>query len=143
MSVVLESSFTEVTMGTPCVNQDGKLFTVLGMYDAGYNYKANDKADLDHELYLHFNSSLEACGGPLSLVGLYYDPERPERQGIVKERVMYAEPVLDLDQDLAESAARVSIFMDPQALEVFIRVIKQDVSALEDGSPAKSKLLTF
>ena len=51
------------------------------------------------------------------MAGLYYDPENPERQDMLKEKMIFSQPLLDLDEDQTIAAARLSVFMDASALE--------------------------
>ena len=77
MSIVLESSIQDMSVGTPCINHEGKKFTILGLFDTGI-HSSGEKKNVDHELYLNLNNKLyDNYDGFLSLVGLYYDPEKP------------------------------------------------------------------
>ena len=50
-----------------------------------------------HEIPLYPNYGPDTqC---LSLAGLYYDPESPERQDLLKEKMIYSQPLLDLDEE--------------------------------------------
>ena len=109
MSLVPEAAFQRMAIGTPCINKEGKVFNVVGVIHS--NQKNNRYQDVP--LLLNYSKQNEA----LSLAGLYHDPEHPERQDFMIERMIYSKPLLDLsEQDTAE-AARQCIFMDVAALE--------------------------
>jgi len=72
----------------------------------------------------------------LSLAGLYHDTEHPERQDLLIEKMIYSQPLLDLDEASTVEAARRSIFMDAIALEQLMEVALKDEALL---SEAKAK----
>ncbi len=71
MSLIPEAAFQRIAVGTPCINKDGKSFQVLGVMHAE---EENNKKQ-DTQLFPNFSEKHQA----LSLAGLYYDPEHPER----------------------------------------------------------------
>ena len=70
MSLIPEAAFQRMAIGTPCMNKDGKLFTVLGVYAENCD-EEKDYANIN----LYPNWSEE--NPEISLAGLYYDPEKP------------------------------------------------------------------
>ena len=72
MSLVHEASFQRLAIGTPCMNKDGKVFSVLGVFDSDY-----DNVNTNHDIPLYPNFSPNARN--VSLAGLYFDPNDPER----------------------------------------------------------------
>ena len=89
MSLIPEAAFQRIAIGTPCVNKEGKVFSVVGVFNTAC--ENNNLQDI--ELYPNFSKDKQL----LSLGGLYYDPEHPERQDLLKEKMIYAQPLLDLD----------------------------------------------
>ena len=71
MSLIPEAAFKRMAIGTPCVNKEGKVFSVVGVMSS------NQEHNMYHEIPLYPNYSPDAQY--LSLAGLYYDPENPER----------------------------------------------------------------
>lgn len=82
MSLIPEAAFKRMAIGTPCVNKEGKVFSVVGVMNSSV------ENNMYQEIPLYPNYSPDAqC---LSLAGLYYDPENPERQDLLKEKMIYA-----------------------------------------------------
>jgi hypothetical protein len=78
----------------------------------------------------------------LSLAGLYYDPEHPERQDLLTEKMIYTQPMIDLDEEQTRDAAKMSIFMDPASLEQLIEiVINGDIIAADESAKRAHALL--
>ena len=71
MSLIPEAAFKRMAIGTPCVNKEGKVFSVVGVMSS------NQEHNMYHEIPLYPNYSPDAQY--LSLASLYYDPENPER----------------------------------------------------------------
>ena len=94
------------------MNKEGKIFSVVGVMDPD----EENSHYQDIRLYPNFSSEQQL----LSLAGLYYDPENPERQDLLKEKLVNNRPLLDLDEEQTVQAARLSIFMDAGALEQLI-----------------------
>lgn len=119
------------------MTKDGKVFSVLGVFQSEYQ---NSKY---HDIPLQPNYSTSAqC---LSLAGLYYDPASPERQDILMERMIHATPLLDLDGAVSAEAARLSVFMDEQAMESLMGIVLIDESQVTKPKAKKalSLLQTF
>ena len=91
MSLIPEAAFKRMAIGTPCVNNKGKVFSVVGVMDSRM------ENHIYQEIPLYPNYSPEARY--LSLAGLYYDPEHPERQDLLKEKMIYSQPLLDLNEE--------------------------------------------
>lgn len=89
MSLIHEASFQRISIGTPCVNKEGKVFNVVGLF-------SHDELGMTP-----FNTSLYANmkydKALLELAGLYHDPENLQRQDLVKEKLINTKPLLDLD----------------------------------------------
>ena len=137
MSFIPETSFQRLAIGAPAMTKEGKVFSVLGVF-------ASDKENCKyHEIPLYPNySNAYQC---LSLAGLYYDPASPERQDILMERMIHATPLLDLDGAVSAEAARLSVFMDEQAMESLMGIVLIDESQVTKPKAKKalSLLQTF
>ena len=81
MSLIPEASFQRIAVGTPCINKDGKAFNVVGMM---YTAEANNKIQ-ETQLFPNYSEKNQV----MSLAGLYYDPEHPERQDLLTEKMIY------------------------------------------------------
>lgn len=73
MSMIQEASFQRVAIGQPCINKQGKIFTVLGVFS---NEMMNNNKH--HEIPIFPNSMPDELDC-MSLAGLYFDPQNPER----------------------------------------------------------------
>ena len=92
MSLIAESAYQRVAIGQPCINKQGKIFTVLGVFPENY------MSSKYHEIPILPNNmpDNEKC---MALAGLYYDPQHPERQDVMMERMIYTSPILDLEKE--------------------------------------------
>ena len=80
MTLIPEAQFERMAVGTPCMDKDGKRFTVLGFVDAKQyrrEYSTPWVLELEHNFTL--------LGKQPKIIGLYYDPASPEQQNIVVE----------------------------------------------------------
>ena len=109
MTLIPEAAFARMAIGSTCVNKEGKVFSVVGVFKTEHENSMYQ----DIPLYQNFAPEEQA----LSMAGLYYDPENPERQDMLKEKMIFSQPLLDLDEDQTIAAARLSVFMDASALE--------------------------
>ena len=137
MSLIQEASFQRVAIGTPCINKSGKIFTVLGVFEEKY------MSGKFHEIPIFPNSMPEnEC---MALAGLYFDPQNPERQDVMMERMIYSSPILDLDKDQTAEAARLSVFMNEEAMEQLIEIVLKEESSVSESKAKKalSLLQTF
>ena len=117
MSFIPEASFRMMSIGTPCMSNEGKMFCSLGFIQAG------DDKKMAHRQAMFSQETKE--GLMPHLAGLYYDSTNPERQEVITVRVNEAQPLLDFDQEKTEEAARKSCFMDAQALETLMDILIQ------------------
>ena len=97
MSLIPEASFQRLAIGTHCINKDGKMFSVLGLHDL-YRRDLDFPMNSDLPLFHDLRSSSDNKSGS-ALVGLYYDHEKPERQEIIREKMINSQPVLDLNEE--------------------------------------------
>lgn len=104
MSFIQEATFQMMSVGTPCIGNDGKTFCSLGYIQNG------DDEKLAHKQTMLSQVSKDNLMPFLS--GLYYDSANPGRQEVVRVRINEAHPLLDFDQEKTEEAARKSCFMD-------------------------------
>lgn len=82
MSLIPEAAFKRMAIGTPCVNKEGKVFSVVGVL----NTDQENNMYQDIPLYPNYTPDHQC----LSLAGLYYDPENPARQDMLKEKMIYS-----------------------------------------------------
>ena len=105
MSLIPEMAFQTASTGSPCVNREGKSFTILGLVNKDTILEPQHK----RPLYLsRQNSKLT------HVQGLYYDPLSPERQDVVFEDLTRVQATIDLDPLNTDEAIQSSItFSDP------------------------------
>ena len=115
MSFIPEASFRMMSIGTPCIGNDGKTFCSLGFIQKGEEEKLAQRQSMFPQM------TKENLMPYLS--GLYYDSNNPGRQEVVKVRINEALPLLDFDPEKTEEAARKSCFMDAQALETMMEIV--------------------
>ena len=82
MSMIPEAAFQRVAIGQPCVNKEGKVFSVVGIYDDHREFSCQHEIDL----YPNFSHPDQNY---LKLACLFYDPEKPERQDLLEEKLVY------------------------------------------------------
>lgn len=105
LSLLPEMACKSISIGTPCVNNEGKLMTVLGLVD-------------DHGQNLPQHEQSMSLGrhekGRTHVKGLYYDPANPERQDIIVEELTKLHPTIDIDPMNVDNIIKSSIpFQDP------------------------------
>ena len=115
MSFIPEASFKMMSIGTPCIGNDGKTFCSLG------SIKKDDTKKKSHNQTMLSNTS-NNCLSPY-MSALYYDSANPARQDVIQVLMNEALPLLDLDLAKTQVAARKSIFMDAQALEILMELM--------------------
>ena len=94
-----------VAVGTPCIVKESRqIMTVIG-------HVPEDSDDLTERDWRSFRYSDELH---FKVMGLYYDPNTPERQEIIHSNITELTPVQDLDSADAICAGRASMFWDPK-----------------------------
>ena len=75
MSFIPETSFKMMSIGTPCIGNDGKVFSSLGFV------KSSDVKNDSHKQALFSKSSKSCLSSYMS--ALYYDSTNPGRQDVM------------------------------------------------------------
>ena len=135
MSLVHETSFLRLSTGSPCINQDGMTFTMLGVI------KKRD-ANLSNEQVKLFSSfAARPKSEPIVVAGLFHDPKNPEKRDLIKDMINHATPILDLEIEKTKEAARLSIFMDVPAMRSVLKLLLVEESSLTDEKAKRKSQL--
>lgn len=79
MSFIPEASFRMMSIGTPCIGNDGKTFCSLG------SIKKEDTKNKGHNQAL-FSKASKNCLSPY-MSALYYDSANPARQEVIQVQI--------------------------------------------------------
>ena len=74
----------------------------------------------------------------MALAGLYFDPQNPERQDVMMEKLIYTQPILDLDKEQTAEAARLSVFMNEEAMEQLMDIVVKEESSVSSNKGKKA-----
>ena len=127
LSVVSESSPSQIHVGASCANARNQVFTVIGFSDTEYTQAKNKPQDLRFSLDFDPGSKRKIA------YGLYYDPNNPERQEIIDCKVRECKYVRDLNDAMLLTAAKNSPFFDAGVVQHFMKILKGDVKSEEES----------
>ena len=105
---------------------------MLGLYSDEYSNRKY------HEIPIQANNIPDESGNCMTLAGLYFDPQSPERQDVMIEKLIYSSPLLDLDKEETAGAARLSVFMNEVAMEQLIEIVHKAESSVASSKGKKA-----
>lgn len=125
-TLVPEAQFERIAAGTPCMDNNGKRFTVANL--------VHDASEI-HPMAAYFT--------PIKVNAVSYSAERPEQQDLVTEPIYSARTLIDLDKEQAVNAARGSILKDSEVVKKLLSLFKPDTQLPSKNKRAHLLLKTF
>ena len=105
MTLIAEAQFERMAVGAPCLDKDGKRFTVIGMEMSDLNMERNSRYRNDDIRKIKPN--FEWYDGYFQIIGLSYDALSPEQQEIMTVNdPSKVRTLIDLDPDQELEGAR-------------------------------------
>ena len=119
MTLIPEAQFERMAVGTPCMDSDGKRFTVLGMVS---HEEFEQQYQEKHMFELKHNFQNEGA----MIVGLFYDPTSPDQQDIVMQSSHCVRTLIDLDSEHEIAGAKESLFHDSAVIKKLIKFVTEE-----------------